>query len=341
MEDVLGGRTDPYRFAAFLAGWKAILARRADQAVAALAAVDGVHGIVLAGSMGRGEPWPLSDIDLLPIYDDGKSEEAGREIERLRLALLAQWVHEGWWTGLDVGRLVFGRDEVTRTLLSDLVDVTDRFRDDRWYHSLDKGFQGRAAYDPSGLAAALAAWFTEHRFSPPVVQFRLARAHRQIETARRRLRSSVELNGHLEATTTLRFAVQWRQIWQWERWGLRDSLLGRFGTRFELAARAHRRQDLADALNSLSDLDDAAVERRMAQAPSWVWERHDRQWHARQLIQEDVTRLQDARDVLRVCSHYELRRVSGPHLPDWLGVPPTVLQSEDREERRSVLEIDE
>ena len=54
MEDVLGGFTDPSRFDAFLTDRKVILARRVDEAVAALAAVEGLRGLVLAVGVGRG-----------------------------------------------------------------------------------------------------------------------------------------------------------------------------------------------------------------------------------------------------------------------------------------------
>ena len=42
--------------------WQRLLEERVDEAVAALSAVPGVRGLVLGGSVGRGEPWPLSDI---------------------------------------------------------------------------------------------------------------------------------------------------------------------------------------------------------------------------------------------------------------------------------------
>ena len=54
MDDVLGGFTDPSRFDAFLTDRKAILARRIDAAVATLAAVEGLRGLVLAVGVGRG-----------------------------------------------------------------------------------------------------------------------------------------------------------------------------------------------------------------------------------------------------------------------------------------------
>ncbi len=72
---------------------------------------------------------------------------------------------------------------------------------------------------------------------------------------------------------------------------------------------------------SLGGLDDASVERRLATVPAWVWERHDRSWRARKHVGEAVSRMQDARDVLRVCAHYQMCNVLGPPFPAWLGIP--------------------
>jgi predicted nucleotidyltransferase len=337
LEDVLGGRTDPTRFDAYLADWRSVLSRRVDVAVAALAAVDGVHGLMLAGGVGRDEPWPLSDIDLLPIYDDGLVEEARAGVERRRVELLSPWLDEGWWTGLDIGRLAFSRGEVVRALELDGQAVTALLGDDRWYHSLDKGYGGRAAHDPEGLAAALARWLTEHRFAPPVVRLRLARERRAVEESSHRLWVSLERRDLLEATKAVREAAKWLQARLLETWGERDASLARVGTRFEDLARARGRSEWVDALRVLGDLDDAAVERRMAEAPAWVWERHDRSWRARRHVGEAVTRLQDARDVLRVCAFYEARRVSTPPFPAWLAIPTEPAPLADKADRLSML----
>ncbi len=322
MEDVLGGRTDRERFDDFLAHWESILTRRVAEAVEACAEIDGVCGLLLAGSVGRGEPWPLSDIDLLPIYNDGQVEGAQAEIERRRVEILGRWVNEGWWTGLDIGRLMFTRDELIRVLAPSGPDITTLLRDDRWYYSLDKGYRGRSAYDPTGLADALARWLTEHRFSRPSVRFRLARARREVEASYRRLQASIECHDPQEATKDLRSAVKWLQAWQLECWGERDTSLGRIGTRFEVLAHDRDQADLVKTLRVLSDLEDEAVQQRMAAAPDWVWERHDRSWRARRYVGEAVTRLQDARDTLRVCSLYEMRSVLARPFPSWLAIRP-------------------
>lgn len=321
MEDVLGARGDPDRFTAFLADWESVLAQRVDEAVGTFAAVEGVHGLVLAGSLGRGEPWPLSDIDLLPIYDGVHAERVRVEIASRRAGMLRRWSGDGWWTGLDISTLAFGAREVREALGAGGPDVMSLLRDDRWYHSVDKGYQGRAIYDPVGLATPLAWWCTEHRFSAPVVRLRLDRARAEAEAARSLLHAS---RNPLEGTNAARSFVKWITIGLLERWGERDNSLGRLGTRFERLALTRGHSEVVHALNALSGLDDASVERRMGAAPAWVWERHDRSWRARKHIDEAVSRMQDARDVLRVCAHYHIRNVSGPPFPAWLGIPSDI-----------------
>ena len=321
MEDVLGGRTDSTRFQAFLDDWEAILQRRIDEAQAAFGSVDGLHGLVLAGSAGRGEPWPLSDIDLLPIYADDALESAPAEIDRRRRILLDRWITEGWWTGLDIGRLRFTRSEVERALHVDKATMMELLAEDRWYFSLDKGFGGRALLDPDGHVTALAAWFTSRRFTPQVVAFRLAREQAEIDLAMRRCEIGIEARDRLTATMRLREAVKWVQTWHLEQWGQRDNSLGRLGTRFALQASTRGVEALVETLNQVSDLDPCSVWRRLGTAPEWVRERHDRSWRARRHIGEPISKLDDARDTLRVCAMYGGRRLFAPPYPAWLAIP--------------------
>lgn len=158
MEDVIGGYTDAERFRGFLAAWRTRLGERTARAVAAISAIDGVDGLILAGSIGAGQPWPLSDIDVLPVYDDLKQPAAQEAVEAARLALIEQWRDEGWWTGVDTGRLCFTTEELGRVFRIPDPDPLPLLTDDRWYHSIDKGFRGRAVADPHGLAAPLAGW---------------------------------------------------------------------------------------------------------------------------------------------------------------------------------------
>jgi hypothetical protein len=235
--------------------------------------------------------------------------------------MLAPWIDEGWWTGLDIGKLAFTRSEVTRMLSLDEPSVLTALVDDRWYHSLDKAYGGQAVFDPDGLASSLADWLTRQRFSPSIVRLRLAREHRQVTSALQNLRVSLDQEDMLAATTALRTGVHWRRIAMLEEWGERDASVARVGSRFDKLAVARGLRRIAETLNVLCDLDDASVDQCMAAAPWWVRERHDRSLRAWQKHGDSVNRLEDARDVLRISTLYAMRRLSAPPFPAWLSIP--------------------
>jgi hypothetical protein len=331
MDDILGGHSAPERFEEFLVNWRAKLAQRVEEAVASFSTIPGLRGLVLAGSIGRGAEWPLSDIDFLAIFEDDQLAEGKSALETRSLALRPQWRAEGWWTGVDTGKLSFGVAEVRRALEGEGVPVAELLADDRWYHSLDKGFRGRAVIDRDAHAGELAIWFTDRRFNPEVVAFRLTREQREVELSLRQAAICLGEGDLRGATINLRRAGQWLQILALEHWGERDASMARVGTQFENSAVARGRHDLIALVNKLNGLEDSAVESRMHAAPDWVWEWHDRAWRARQLVGDAVTAPQHARDVLRVCSMYELRYVTTGPFPAWLAI-----ETDSREMRHRI-----
>lgn len=321
MEHIIGGSVPKELFDRFLDDWRRVLEQRAADAIDACSQVDGVCGLVLAGSMGRSQQWPLSDIDFIPIYDDGRVEAAREEIERRRLELIERWLPEGWWTGVDVGRLSFTRDELAGAFPIDEATKSRLLADDRWYHSLDKGYGGRPVYDPHGLASQLVETFDTYRFVDMTVRVRLQRSYQEVEAARRQAAAEIDHQDSFEATRALHDAVKWLRAWLLEQWGESDTSLGRVGTRFERLARQRGCSDLVHELRALSGLKDESAAARMVVAPDWVHERHDRSWRARQAIGEELSQLDDARDVLRVSCQYEMNsEISAPY-PEWLGIP--------------------
>jgi hypothetical protein len=337
MQDIIGGWSAPERFDAFLDDWRAILARRVEEVVDRISLIEGIRGLILAGGIGRDAAWPLSDIDLLPIYAPGAVEPSALAIERIRSDLLPRWTAEGWWTGIDVGRLAFTSDEVAAALATDATQIPALLADDRWYHSIDKGYGGRAVYDPDGLAAPLAAWLTSHRFDRSVVDVRLARAGAELRQARRRLDMSLADGSPLSGVLALQDAVKWLRALLLERWGERDASLARIGTRFDRLAADRGLADIVRSLHHLADLDDASIERRMLVAPAWVHQRHDRSLRARRLTGEPVTPVEDARDVLRVSTQYELRSWAKLPFPAWLAVPDNVESLAERTNRLATI----
>lgn len=89
MEDIIGSVSNDERFAVFLADWRAVLSRRIEQVRKELTEIDGLAAAVLAGSHGRGSPWPLSDIDVILIAETGREEEVREAVEAVRVRLIA------------------------------------------------------------------------------------------------------------------------------------------------------------------------------------------------------------------------------------------------------------
>jgi predicted nucleotidyltransferase len=60
-----------------VADWRLRLARAEADAAAHFSALSYVTGIAIVGSVGRGDPWPLSDVDMLVAADpcDGDDPE--------------------------------------------------------------------------------------------------------------------------------------------------------------------------------------------------------------------------------------------------------------------------
>ena len=314
---------------AYLASWQRILAQRTSSAVDRLGQVPGVIGLLLAGSLARGEVWPLSDIDILPIYEDGQAEQAAREVEARRLELLDSWMAEGHRTTLDVGVLAFGRAEVMQALALSSHEATHNLGDLRWFHSLDKGYRSRAAFDPEGLAAALAQWLTDARFTPQVVRGRLESHWRQTRDRYAQAATALNAGDTLTAAISLLESLHALMRYLIEGWGGRDTSFSRFGTRLEHTAVAQGEEALMGEIMALCALSPDDVIRRMELAPQHVRDRHRLSLQARRLVGDVVTEGEDARDALLVNSTREIRtrRVS---YAAWVGLEtdPTVLSKQ-------------
>ena len=96
----------------YFLSWRDTLDQRLTATVESLSTVHGIVAIVVAGSLGRGEPWPLSDIDIVPIYAEGAETGSGRRVAAKAVELEAAWEAEGIRTDVDVGNIWFTDREV-------------------------------------------------------------------------------------------------------------------------------------------------------------------------------------------------------------------------------------
>lgn len=294
--------------------WRELLDYRATEAIAVLGAVPGVRGLIIGGSMGRGDPWPLSDIDLLPIYAiDG---EPARQVMQRHAELIDWWAASGRAQTLDVGWLAFTEDEVRQAAQSGPEGAADRMADWRWFHGIDKAFGGRAAADPNQLAQTFLDWTNAVRFAPPVITARVQRWWDQALTAHRL--ATVAMTDQGQASAHVREAAGALRMVLIEGWGERLGSMGREWTRFERMAEQHGASALAARIADLCDSSPAAVAHRADLAPVWLKERIDLALAARRLVGEQVTPEQNARDQLLAFATHVVRRRSDLTGP-WVG----------------------
>lgn len=303
--------------------WRQLLEERLEEAVAALSSVPGVRGLVLAGSVGRGEPWPLSDIDMLPISAVGADTEV--EIEHRRSTLIDWWAASARAQTLDIGWLRFTDHEVAHAIGLGAAETAHLMHDRRWFHGIDKSYRGRGVGDPDGLAQAFATWATKIRFEPLVVAARVQQWKAQVNAAREHSIQAIGCDDRVAATLAFREAVRALRLVLLEGWGERLSSMGREWTRFERMARERGVPQLASQLATLADAHPDDALRRAKHAPAWLQERIDLAYAARQAIGERVTIEENARDQLAAFAVHIPKRTSPPW-GKWIGIPAPDLE---------------
>lgn len=303
----------------YFARWREILDGRLNATVESLSTVPGVIGLVVAGSLGRGEPWPLSDIDIVPIYAEGHETGSSRRVSARALALEAAWEAEGIRTDVDVGSIWFTDREARQAVSRSPRQTVPLLADFRWYHGIDKPYAGRAAWDPTGVGRDFLAWVNRIRFSAEVVSAILARAGRELLESIDQAERSLERGNADEAGMALHRVGHFMVVHLMTSEGLRCSSFGRLGTLFERAMVERGRDETARSVMDVMLLGPADVEWRFDGAPDHLRQRHELSLAARRMAGEDISASADRRDALLAFTTYAFRRREAP-LGRWTGL---------------------
>ncbi|GAB2616146.1 hypothetical protein Aab01nite_28830 [Paractinoplanes abujensis] len=161
--------------------WRELKEDRLREAITVLGRVPGVRGFLIGGSLGRGDPWPMSDIDLLPVYDDPAADDP---VRRGQLEMVDWWAGSGLAQSLDLSWLSFTTAEVRAAMAAGPEALAATITGDRrWFHGIDKAYGGRPSDPADDLLSGFAAWITSNRFHPAVVAARIAEWRRQAVAA--------------------------------------------------------------------------------------------------------------------------------------------------------------
>jgi predicted nucleotidyltransferase len=306
--------------------WKQLLEQRLQEAITVLGQTPGLHGLIVAGSVGRGETWPMSDIDLIPIYTTStESAESATQLDQRRAALVDWWAASGRAQTLDLGWLCFTTTEIGEAVAAGPEHAATRIADPRWFHGIDKAYGGRAADPDDELVVAFTAWMVEARFHPTVVTTRINTWRRQATDALAEA-ARTQIEDPARATHLLRVSARALRMVLIEQWGERLGSMGREWTRFERMAERHSQQTLAARIAALAAADTATATQRAELAPPWLQERIDLCYAARLAVGEDVSWAENARDQIAAFTVHVVN-----HRPDldgpWTNTPDTALDA--------------
>jgi len=305
--------------------WRQLLDDRLHEAVTLLGQGPGVHGLIVGGSVGRGEPWPMSDIDLLPVYDDTTDPAASAAaLDQRRAALVDWWTASGRAQALDVGWLAFTTTEIREAVAAGPDHAVARLAEPRWFHGIDKAYGGHAADPGDELGNAFAAWIGTVRFHPTVVAARIETWRRQATEALAEA-TAARTGDPAKATQLLRVSARALRLVLIERWGERLGSLGREWTRFERIADRHGHRALAARVATVAAADPATAAHRAGLAPPWLRERIELSYAARIAVGEEVSRAENARDQIAAFTDLVSRR---PHFAGpWTSTPDPSLDA--------------
>src|SRR5262245_30692907 len=99
--------------------------QRVAEAVALLGDINGVSGLILGGNAGPGE-WPLSDVDIILVYEDAVRDEAAAQVEQRRGQIEDFWGWCGVSGSLDLGSLWVTESEARQVVRAGAAGLADK-----------------------------------------------------------------------------------------------------------------------------------------------------------------------------------------------------------------------
>ena len=307
-----------------LKNWRERVARVCEEECAYFARLPYVKGLAVIGSVGRGDPWPLSDIDMLVVADrvEGKHpnaavrQEERKRNDRLHAAGIPNDVEASIWTVTP--------EEIEPALNGDVELLLGKVGELPWaWHGfLTKAHGGKVVVDADGQVGRFIERCGHVLFSNRFLG--LTRRQALDDMARRQAEASELMAGGRWSAASLCLMRMAHEIATSLLlcWGHVPQSLSRSVSRFLAAAGRARRADIAEwFLDAVRLRPEQTTDRFHGLPPAATVER-DRLLAIRAGSGENVDELAVTRDMLHVRFWVDVGRSSqldGP-FPKWTGV---------------------
>ena len=302
-----------------LDGWQERIALIEQQECAYLASLPYVKGIAVIGSVGRGTPWPISDIDVLVVADrhmETDPEPLIRTVEkqcneRLHANRIPNDVEAGNWVLLSSD--VVAAVEADRTTLLKMVDHP------HWIGTVVKSNGARVFKDFDGRIRAFLDRCESIIWENDFIHLWLRRTANSIRRSVAEAKEQLYRHELKLASERLLLASQEASWGLYASWRRLPQSISRGVTRLLRFAAVQGEEEMGEAFLRAARLNEADVWDRVAALPE-RGERERKVWLGiRKGSEEVVDELSATRDFLQLNMYLLLRSTCGPHAA-WTGV---------------------
>ena len=307
-----------------LRNWRERVARVCEEECAYFARLPYVRGLAVIGSVGRGDPWPLSDIDMLVVAERVEGEhpnaavrrEEQKRNDRLHAAGIPNDVEASIWTVTP--------EEIEPALSGDVLVFLGKVGDLPWSWQafLTKAHGGQAVVDAAGQLGRFIERCGHVLFSSRLLGITRRQTIDDME-ARQAEVCELMAGGHWSAASLglMRMAHE-ISTFLLLCWGRVPQSISRSASRFLSAAKRAQRTDVARWLLDAVRLRPEQTMERFIGLPRAATVERNRLLAIRVGSGEDVDELAVTRDLLHVRFWVDVCRSSqlGGPFPKWTGV---------------------
>ena len=305
---------------AILGGWRERLARVSEEESAHISNLPYVRGVAVIGSVGRGNPWPISDVDMLVMADRWRGrdpEHVLREVEAQRneRILAAGIINE-----VEASEWVVDSSDVAAASEEDDEAFLRRMAHPHWLGIAYKCPGARVVSDVDGVLSRFVRRcehsLFEHTFRRHWLRMIIDEAVRDIAAAE----GSVGRGEWAAASVTLLRTAQALTCGFYAKWRTLPQSISRGVSRFLCAARKAGEDEIGRRFLTASRLLDDDVWRRFdSLLPDGKRER-DLWLAVRHGSGEDIGESMATRDFVQVNSWIAWRDAAYEPYPEWTGV---------------------
>lgn len=303
-----------------LADWQARIRRVARQTAAHLSALEYVSGVAVMGSVGRGTPMPVSDVDMFVVTCPPGGEDVGPLLAAQENKRNARLTASRIPNTLEFEFLALTVHDLQAALALAETEFVRLSRDFRWFSLMDKVMGAKTLVDPDGLLGSFIARCEGVRFADAFIALAVQRMTDGASPHLARALSRGETGNWAGASRDVHRATDPLSWGMYETWRRQPQSAVRAVTRLLGHAMDVGDAQVGEAFLSAVRLGESDTWRRFAAVPKERQLERDLWLAIRRGAGEPIDELAATRDMLQISTWVSIGDDLQDAWPEWTGV---------------------